>query len=188
VVGAALLSGHGIIGAVTIHSEHPFLPPEPDRSPIRRLRGRLTSGVTLWTASGEGRPAGLTVSSMMVADGDPGRVVALLDPDSDLWAAAAEARTVALSWLTYEHRQLADAFAGVAPAPGGPFKLAKWRDTEWGPVLDGAATWAGCRLVDDAPQEVGWALLVEAVVEHAVLEEEQSAALAHRRGRYVRIE
>jgi hypothetical protein len=34
----------GMIGVVTIHSDHPFMPPESDRSPIRRLRGRLTAG------------------------------------------------------------------------------------------------------------------------------------------------
>ncbi|HEX2175125.1 MAG TPA: flavin reductase family protein [Nocardioidaceae bacterium] len=173
---------------MTIHSEHPFLPPESDRSAVRRLRGRLASGVTLWASSSGERPAGLTVSSMLVADGEPGRVVALLDPDSELWAAAAGSRTVAVSWLTYDDRLLADAFAGVAPAPGGPFKLADWQHTEWGPVLATATTWAGCRLVDDEPREVGWALLAEAVLEHIELGDEQAPPLAHRRGRYLRLE
>jgi flavin reductase (DIM6/NTAB) family NADH-FMN oxidoreductase RutF len=171
---------------VTIHSDHPFLPPEHERSPVRRLRGRLTSGVTLWTATGRGRSAGLTVSSMLVADGEPGRVVALLDPDSELWETAADSRTVAVSLLSYDDRGLADAFAGVAPAPGGPFKLAEWHDTEWGPVPAAAATWAGCRLVDEPPREVGWALLVEAVIEQVELGEEQATPLIHRRGRYLR--
>ncbi len=173
---------------MTIHSEHPFLTPEPDRSPIRRLRGRLTSGVTLWTSTAGGRPAGLTVSSMLVADGEPGRVVALLDPDSDLWDAARDSRTVAVSWLTYDDRRVADAFAGAAPAPGGPFKLARWQDTAWGPVLATATTWAGCRLVDEEPRQVGWAVLVEALVEHVALDEEQASPLVHRRGRYLRID
>jgi flavin reductase (DIM6/NTAB) family NADH-FMN oxidoreductase RutF len=177
-----------MIGAVTIHSDHPFLPPEHERSPVRRLRGRLAGGVTLWTSVRGGRPAGLTVSLMLVADGDPGRVVALLDPDSELWETAVESRTVAVSWLTYDDRQLADAFAGVAPAPGGPFRRARWQDTEWGPVPAGAATWAGCRLVDEQPREVGWALLVEGVLEHVELGEEQASPLVHRRGRYLRLE
>jgi 3-hydroxy-9,10-secoandrosta-1,3,5(10)-triene-9,17-dione monooxygenase reductase component len=170
---------------VTIHSDHPFLPPEHERSPVRRLRGRLTAGVTLWTAPGD-RPAGLTVSSMLVADGEPGRVVALIDPDSDLFAALARSRTFAVSWLTYHDRSLADAFAGVAPAPGGPFRLAQWQDTQWGPVLDTATTWAGCRLAEEQPREVGWALLVEGVLEHIELGEEQASPLTHRRGRYLR--
>jgi flavin reductase (DIM6/NTAB) family NADH-FMN oxidoreductase RutF len=173
---------------MTIHGDHPFLPPESERSPVRRLRGRLAAGVTVWTAASGGHRAGLTVSSMMVADGEPGRVVALLDPDSELWETAAESRAVAVSWLTYDDRRLADAFAGVAPAPGGAFRLADWTDTDWGPVLARADTWAGCRLVDAEPREVGWALLVEAVLEHIELGEEQAPGLVHRRGRYLRFE
>lgn len=177
----------GIIGGVSIHSEHPFLPPESERSPVRRLRGRLTSAVTVWTSvDGAGRSAGLTVSSMLVADGEPGRLLALLDPDADLYDALTESGTAAVSLLGYDDRRIADAFAGVAPAPGGPFKLGSWTDTDWGPVLTTATTWAGCRLVDERPREVGWAVLVEAVVEHIALEEEQNASLAHRRGRYLR--
>ena len=110
---------------MTIHSEHPFLPPEEDRSPVRRLRGRVGSPVTLWTAYDRGRhPVGLTVSSALVAHGDPGWELGLVDPDSDLWAAVERAGRLAVSVLRWPHRSLADAFAGVAPAPGGPFRLA----------------------------------------------------------------
>jgi flavin reductase (DIM6/NTAB) family NADH-FMN oxidoreductase RutF len=173
---------------VSISGEHPFLPPESERNPVRRLRGRLTSAVTLWTSRGQRGPAGLTVSSMLVADGEPGRVLALVDADSDLWDAAERSRTVAVSLLGYDQRRLADAFAGVAPAPGGPFRLAEWEDTAWGPVPAAAATWAGCRLAGEPPRRVGWALLVEAVVERVEIGEERSSSLAHRRGRYLRIE
>lgn len=173
---------------MTIHSDHPFLPPESERSPIRRARGRLTSGVTLWTTTHQGRPAGLTVSSMMVADGDPGGVVALLDPDSDLWEAAAESRTLAVTYLRYDDRKLADAFAGLAPAPGGPFKMTSWTETEWGPVLPGERTWMGCRLIDEEPRTFGWGVLVEAVAERIDLGDDDSAALAHRRGRYLSVD
>ena len=67
---------------MTIHTEHPFLDPSAD--PVRRLRGRLGGAVTLWTSGAEESRAGLTVSSVMVAGGEPGRILALLDPDSDL--------------------------------------------------------------------------------------------------------
>ena len=69
---------------VTIHSTDPFATPEEERSPVRRFRGRLPAAVTLWTAPG---PAGLTVSSTLVAAGDPGRVLGLVDDESDLWTA-----------------------------------------------------------------------------------------------------
>ena len=57
---------------MTIHGDHPFLPPESERSPVRRFRGRLPSPVGLWTTAYDGKRAGLTVSSMLVADGEPG--------------------------------------------------------------------------------------------------------------------
>ena len=69
---------------MTIHHCDPFATPEGQRSPVRRLRGRLAAPVTLWTAPG---PAGLTVSSMLVAGGEPGRVLGLIDEESELWSA-----------------------------------------------------------------------------------------------------
>jgi flavin reductase (DIM6/NTAB) family NADH-FMN oxidoreductase RutF len=175
---------------VTIHSEHPFSDPEPDRDPSRRLRGRLGGAVTLWTTgSAEGGAAadraGLTVSSVMVAHGDPAHVLGLLDPDSDLAAAVARTGTAVVNLLQWEHRDLADAFAGVAPAPGGPFRMGSWQDTDWGPVLAGVSGWAGVRLDTATPAQVGWSLLLDGVVEHVDLDEE-TAPLVHRRGRYVR--
>jgi len=166
---------------VTIHSEHPFLPPRDDRDAVRRVRGRLPAPVTVW-ASGAGRGRrGLTVSSLLVADGDPSHVLGLIDEDSDF--AAADPATWTISVLTSDHRFLADAFAGTAPAPGGPFTLGEWGDSDWGPVLRGAAAWIGARRVETSPSHVGWALLLEGVVEH--LELTEADALAHVRGRYV---
>ena len=52
-----------------IHHEHPFQTPADQREPARRLRGRLTSPVTIWTAYGAEGPVGLTVSSIIVAEG-----------------------------------------------------------------------------------------------------------------------
>jgi flavin reductase (DIM6/NTAB) family NADH-FMN oxidoreductase RutF len=173
---------------VTIHSDHPFRTPEPDRSPVRRLRGRLASPVTLWTTrDAEATPIGLTVSSMLVADGDPAKVLALLDPDSDLWVTLVASRQAAVQVLGWRHRGLADAFAGVAPAPGGAFRMAEWSETPWGPVLTDASVWAGVRLVDAEPRRIGWAVAAEAVVERVELGDDISPLL-HRRGRYGRLE
>jgi flavin reductase (DIM6/NTAB) family NADH-FMN oxidoreductase RutF len=174
-------------GVVTIHSGHPFATPEPERDPARRLRGRLTAPVTLWTSlDAAGDRVGLTVSSMLIADGQPSKVLALLDPDSDLWEAVEQTRTAAVQLLGWPHRSLADAFAGLAPAPGGPFRMASWIDTAWGPVLHDASAWAGVRLVDAEPGRVGWAVAAEAVVEHVELADDVEP-LVHRRGRYVRL-
>jgi flavin reductase (DIM6/NTAB) family NADH-FMN oxidoreductase RutF len=171
-------------GGVTIHPDHPFLPPADDRDPLRQMRGRLPSPVTVW-ASGSGKgAAGLTVSSLLVANGEPSHVLGLIDADSDFWASAP--RTVVVNVLGPTHRFLADAFAGTAPAPGGPFTLGTWTDTEWGPTLDDAAGWIGMRLVEEEPRTVGWGLLVDGVVEHVELGD--TDALIHLRGRYLTAE
>ena len=51
--------------------EHPFHPPEGERDPVRRMRGRLAAPVTIITAGDDVGRSGLTVSSLMLAEGDP---------------------------------------------------------------------------------------------------------------------
>lgn len=148
---------------MTIHSDHPFLPPESDRDPLRRFRGRLAAGVSVWATGDETTRKGLTVSSMMIGDGDPGQVVGLIDADSDLWDLLEQTRTVAVSLLDHSRARLSDAFAGTFPAPGGPFRMAEWTQSDWGPVLDGAS-WLGARLLPGTPENAGWGLLVRAEI------------------------
>jgi flavin reductase (DIM6/NTAB) family NADH-FMN oxidoreductase RutF len=170
---------------VTIHSDHPFLDPESERDQVRRLRGRLGGTVSLWT-TGSGRDrVGLTVSSFVVARGRPGHVMALLDPDSDFTTAVQTQGVAVVQLLEWVHRDLADAFAGQAPAPGGVFRLGEWTETTWGPLLTGCSAWAGVRIVTGQPSEVGWSLLVDTVVEHIEVGAERQP-LVHRRGRYQR--
>jgi flavin reductase (DIM6/NTAB) family NADH-FMN oxidoreductase RutF len=163
---------------VTIHGTDPFATPEEQRSPVRRLRGRLPAPVTLWTAPG---PAGLTVSSTVIADGDPARVLGLLDDESELWEAVEAAGRFTVIPLRPRHRQLADRFAGLMPAPGGLFHAEEWRQTRWGPVPADLGTWAGCRL--DQARPYGWGLLVEGTIEQVELGPAEDP-LVHHRGRY----
>ncbi|BFU47926.1 flavin reductase family protein [Krasilnikovia sp. MM14-A1004] len=164
-----------------IHSTDPFATPDQERSPLRRLRGRLAAAVTLWTAPG---PAGLTVSSLVVADGDPGRIAGLVDEESDFWDAASAAGRFAVMPLDVDDQQLADRFAGLMPAPGGLFAQGAWDQTDYGPVPAGARTWAGCRLDGSLPY--GWSLLVEATVETVQMDAAPDP-LVHFRGRYRRL-
>lgn len=158
---------------------NPFATPESARSPVRRLRGRFSQTVTLWTAPG---PAGLTVSSCLVSDGSPGRLAGLIDDESELWQAIQTAGVFTVQPLAYEDQQLADRFAGVLPAPGGLFKQGEtWTPTSYGPVL--GQTWAGCRL--DQARPFGWALLVEATLEQITLGPAEPPLL-HHRGSYRR--
>jgi flavin reductase (DIM6/NTAB) family NADH-FMN oxidoreductase RutF len=138
--------------------------------------------VTLWTATGPAGPAGLTVSSMLVADGDPGRMLGLVDDESDLWEALSAAGRFAVCPLHAGQRQLADRFAGLAPAPGGRFAHDRWQETGYGPVPADHPTWVGCRL--DHARPFGWGLLVEATVAEVVIAADEVDPLSHYRGRY----
>jgi flavin reductase (DIM6/NTAB) family NADH-FMN oxidoreductase RutF len=168
---------------VTIHSEHPFLEPESERDPVRRLRGRLGGAVTLWTSGADDERAGLTVSSVMVAGGEPGRIVALVDPDADLHDRLLATGRAVVHLLGWEQRALADAFAGTAPAPGGPFRMDDFEPTAWGPRLGAATTWAGVSFETEV--EVGWSALVTCVVDEVTIGDDVPP-LVHRRGRYQR--
>lgn len=162
---------------MTIHSSNPFA---ADPDPVRRLRGRLGGAVSVWTSGAGSERAGLTVVSMMVANGAPGRVLGLLDPDASLLEVLRETGAGVVQLLEWGDRDLADAFGGVAPAPGGPFTLGEWTDTPHGPAL-ADRTHARVRL--ESVTETGWSMLATATIEEIVLVEDRRP-LEHRRGRY----
>ena len=169
---------------MTIHSDHPFLEPEDVRRSARRLRGRLPAPVTVWTAVHDRARAGLTVSSLVVADGEPAQVLGLIDDESELWTALCGSRRCALTLLAPADTAVADVMAGLAPSPGGAFRTGGWLDTDWGPVL-ADRSWVGARLAGD-PRTVGWSLLVALEVEQVrLLAGEDAGALAYQRGRYL---
>lgn len=171
---------------MTIHSSHPFADPDPD--PARRLRGRIGAGVTLWTAGEGASRAGLTVTSLMVALGPTPSLLALLDPDSDLLAELRDSGRAVVHVLTWDDRQLAEAFAGTAPAPGGAFRQAEFVATPYGPLLERATTHALVSLAGE--REVGWSVEVEVVLDSITLGDAGASGntgdrpLLHRRGRF----
>ena len=169
---------------MSIHAGHPFLPPEHERDPLRRLRGRVPAGVSVWTATDGDRRAGWTVSSFLLADGQPAQLLGLVDEESDLVDLLAGTQTLVVNLLAWEQRQLADVFAGLAPAPGGAFRLGRWTDSAWGPVLDGAVGWVGARLLAGPVEHAGWGRLLRARVEHVALDAADAPVLGSFRGRY----
>ncbi|GAA4993466.1 flavin reductase family protein [Kineococcus glutinatus] len=174
------MSGGGFEAAGgAVHGEHPFLRPEQQREPVRRLRGRLSAPVTLWTAADGAQRAGLTVSSVLV--GEPGQLAGLLGDESDVLEVLTASGAFAVTVLDWSRRPLADAFSFLGPAPGGPFTLATWTDTAWGPVPAGDVTWAGCRVT--GVRTLGWSALVEARIEH-VEPGADADPLVWQRGRY----
>ena len=168
---------------MTIHTTHPFADGEPDD--VRRFRGRLGGAVTLWTSTGTSGHAGLTITSLMVANGEDPQLLALVDPDSDLLDALRDTGRAVVALLTWDDRDLAEAFAGTAPAPGGAFRMAEFTETEFGPRLAGAATYAEVSLGSE--DEVGWSVLVTCPIVRAVVGDEDGPMLGHRRGRFFRL-
>ncbi|MGJ3509326.1 flavin reductase family protein [Enemella sp. A6] len=168
---------------MTIHSEHPFATPEPDRDPVRRFRGRMPAPVTVWTTGAGRERQGWTIASMLLAEGPVAEVLGLLDADSDLADdLTAGADRLVVNLLGPDQAPVADAFARVAPAPGGPFTLGQWQDSEWGPVLADTAGWLGVR-VTAHEDRLGWTTMVRGEVEHVELSDH--AALGYLRGRYL---
>lgn len=170
---------------MTIHPDNPFTDPVPDQ--VRRFRARLGGRVSLWT-SGAGRErAALTVSSFMVGTGEPGVVVGLLDPDTDLAERLADTGRAVVHLLDWRHRDLAEQAAGLMPAPGGVFAQAAFEDSDHGPFLPDVGVRASVRLTGTTPPEsdAGWSWLVTCTIDALVIGDEEDP-LHHRRGRYER--
>ncbi len=164
---------------MTIHSEHPFLPPPEQRDTVRQLRARLPAPVTIVATGSGSERVGLTVSSILIGLGEPAQAILLIDPDSDLGSRMDVGVRLAVSVLSTQDNLLADTFAGLAPAPGGLFQTGRWTDSGFGPVQEGAS-WLGAVVVEIT--SLGWSLHVTARIDHTVLSE--APALIHQRGRY----
>lgn len=168
----------------------------------------MVSPVSVWAATRadastgrarERRSAAWTVSSFFVADGEPAELVGVLDPEAEVTEVLLAVEKFTVNLLGWQHRGLADACAGLAPAPGGVFTAnarpgTTWIDTEWGPVLSDAPGWLGARLLpgQGSPEGqgsyAGWGLLVRATVENvAIGPDPDDGLLTHLRGRYRQI-
>lgn len=168
-----------------IHYENPFTTPPEQRAPARRLRGRFAAGVTIWTSGSPDERTGLTVSSMIVADGDPPEVAGIIGDMSALWDAINDTEAFVVHVLDATQRPLADIFAGLRPSPGGPFASIEVEDSDYGPVLPAVRTRAGCRLLDARP--AGYGQLVRGEVRDLELGD-MSTPLVLFRGAYRRLE
>ena len=73
--------------------------------------------MTLWTTGDGPSRAGLTISSLMVANGEPAQVLALVDPDSAFRDALADAGGCVVQVLSWRDRALAEMFAAPRPRP-----------------------------------------------------------------------
>ena len=166
---------------MTIHSDHPFVPDPADRDETRRFRGRLASPVTIVTAGSEDEPYGLTVSSLLVVEGDQPSLHVVIGPTTDLWYAIEETERFVVHVCLDGHGPRSDVFAGSRPSPGGPFAAVESEASEWGPVITDMGDRAYCRAT--SMSETGYSGLITAEVEKFELTE-MTTPLVYFRGSY----
>lgn len=164
-----------------VHYENPFVTPVDRRDPARRLRGRLASPVTVWTSGSVDAPVALTMSSILIADGDPPFVLGLLNDTTDLWDSITRTGAFVVHLLEEQDHVLSDEFAGLRPSPGGPFSRLEVEDSGWGPVLSQRKNRAFCRL--RASEAAGYQHSVRGEIERIELDELDSPLVLFR-GRY----
>jgi flavin reductase (DIM6/NTAB) family NADH-FMN oxidoreductase RutF len=167
-----------------IHNENPFRADPADRDPIRRFRGRIASGVTIVTAGVGEERTGLTVSSLLVIEGEPPSIEIVVGPATDLWSVMARSRRFVAHICDFEHHQLANVFAGLSPSPGGLFVGAGWEDSDWGPVLVELPDRVYCAL--EALDEVGFSGVARGQVQRVEVTD-LNDPLVHFRGGYRRL-
>src|SRR4029450_8646414 len=152
---------------IRVGSRPPFAVPPERRDPAPRLRGRLVAPVTAWAAWGPPGGAALTSSWSLAAEGEPARLLGLIDPTSAFFEAAQETRAFVVHVLAAGDRALAERFSEVRPPIRGPFERLEVAESPWGPVLGGSRPRAACRLAGARP--VGYSELVEGVIEQLEL-------------------
>ena len=160
--------------------DDPFATPLEHRRLDRRFRGRLVAPVTVWTAGSRERRAGLTVSSLLVAEGDPAEVLGLLDPLSDLFDLIVERGSFVVHVLDAFDQRLAGMFAGAYPVD--PMEEVDTMDGQFGPLISGARHSLGCRL--GGSEEVGFQMLVRGRIEAFEIVADAGQPLVRYRGRY----
>lgn len=169
---------------MTIHSDHPFVPAPHEREQARRFRGRLTAPVAIVTAGDDEGQAGLTVSSLLLVEGDPAQLLLAIGPTSDLWDVVARTRRLVIHVCRAGDAALADVFAGLRPSPGGVFSGLNQEMSEWGPIIVDIGDRAYCSVA--GAEELGYSGIVTASVDRFELTELEDP-LIYFRGRYRRL-
>ena len=163
---------------VTVRSEDPFATPPADRRTDSRLRSRLVAPVTIWTAGSGAERGGLTVSSVLVAEGDPAGMLGLIDALSAVYDLILESRRFVVHVLATGDQRLAGMFAGTYPAD--PFEEVVTADSEFGPVISGSRHVVRCEFLGST--NIGFRALVCGRIE--AIEISDVSPLVRYRGQY----
>jgi 3-hydroxy-9,10-secoandrosta-1,3,5(10)-triene-9,17-dione monooxygenase reductase component len=166
---------------MTVHRTDPFATPPEHRSIARQLRGRLAMGVTVWTSGRDDARTGLTISSVLVAEGSPSVVAGLMNETTDIYESIHDSGGFVVHLLGEQHRVIADRFAGLRPSPGGLFVGIDVEDGDRGPVMIALPNRAHCRFVSTT--RAGYQELVIGEIERIELDDLVDP-LIYFRGRY----
>ena len=128
---------------------------------------------------------GITVSSLVVVEGEPAWVLGLVGPLTDFHDGLVESRRFVAHVLGAGDRRLAELFAGRYPSRD-PFEGLDVRPTAFGPVVEHLGNRAFCEVVELT--EVGYSILVRGRVDHLELEAAPARPLAFYRGAYAGLE
>lgn len=157
-------------GGASLRYGNPWDDSSSARDPLRRLRGHLVLPVTIWLAGNvdEGpSPTGLTVSSVLISQGEPPFLAGLVTPASDLADMLGHSSDrFVVHLLNAGHRRLAQHFAGDLAAPS---ELLVASNSLHGPLLAAVGDRLLCRTISVKP--FGWSLLIEAEIEGAQVAE-----------------
>ncbi len=164
-----------------IHDEHPFVLPPEQRDPVRQFRGRLAAPVSIVTSGQEGHGVGLTVSSVMIAEGTPPYLYFLVGGTTELFYAMDTTGKFVVHVCEASHRDRAEAFTGQRPAPGGPFTGLTTQRSPWGPVIEDMGNRVFCSVAD--MDEDSFSIIVEATVDELELDDIEDP-LVYFRGAY----
>ena len=134
------------------------------RDPLRRLEGASRAARDRMAGSKRyrGEAVGLTVSSVLMSQGEPPMLAGLISNESELADAleASSSGRFVVQLLGAAHRRLAQHYSGELPAPANLLAVA---ETPRGPVLEAVPDRVFCRV--SSSKSFGWSLLVEAEVE-----------------------
>ncbi|HYT03976.1 MAG TPA: flavin reductase family protein [Gemmatimonadales bacterium] len=124
--------------------------PGVDPAQFRQLLGRFATGVTvLTTRDREGRPIGMTASSVASVSLHPPLVLVSVDKSNDMHAALKAAQRFVLNVLAADQEAISRRFALDHP---DRFDGIGYHETKHGiPVLDGVLASIECEKSGDAP-------------------------------------
>ena len=160
----------------------PNRPPVDDMDPVRRLRGQLNAPVTVWTTYADDRSQiGITVSSLLIAEGDTPSIMGLISPLSDFWDAVQVTKRFIVHVLSADQVDIAERFA--LRYPGDLFEGLSTTRSDHGPLLEDVPTRAKCSVT--AQLEAGWSTLLKGALEEATATEDPPLPLVHYRGHYL---